>query len=59
MKRKYKYGAFGSGRLFWNRVFCRHRFEDQDTMGLLQRCRKCGLYRSGQNPRQERGKGDW
>lgn len=38
MKRKYKYGAFGSGRLCWHRLICWHRFEDVDTMGLLQRC---------------------
>lgn len=42
----YIYGSRGSGKLFWIRFLCKHRFRDYDIDGNLQRCTKCGLYRS-------------
>lgn len=47
---KYKYGSFGSKDVFWDRLkchlMCRHDWQFLDGYGIVQRCRKCGLYRT-------------
>lgn len=47
---RYKYGSFGSEDLFWSRLKCHltfsHDWQFLDGYGTVQRCRKCGLYRS-------------
>lgn len=47
---RYKYGAFGSEDVFWDRLKCHltfsHDWKFLDGYGIVQRCRKCGLYRT-------------
>lgn len=42
----YVYGALGSGKTFWKRLFCRHDWEFLDGYGMNQRCKKCGRFKS-------------
>ena len=44
-RRRYHYGSFGSGRVFWHRLLCRHHFESVSMDGSFCQCSKCGLYR--------------
>lgn len=47
---KYRYGSFGSEDVFRARLLCHltfsHDWKFCDGYGLLQRCKKCGLYRT-------------
>lgn len=44
--RYWVYGTLGSGKLFWQRLFCRHSWEFLDGYGMRQKCRKCGRFKS-------------
>ena len=47
---RYSYGALGSGDVLRSRLKCHltlsHDWEFLDGYGIVQRCRKCGLYRT-------------
>ena len=47
---RFRYGSFGSDDVFRMRIKChlmnKHDWKFCDAYGNLQRCTKCGLYRS-------------